>query len=156
MEEIKLTRVNRKLLKKQQQPTFLLATGMFLMLTLLNFLFHYKDVVLGMDMIERPPLMQLIAIQITGTVISAVVYFAMARSVLMDLRKDTKWSERTKISAKYFKRIDGDLTYFVKLKNGIETHIDKSMFPLFNEEQLVIVEYAFNTRLVFDLQSTEN
>ena len=128
MEEIKLTVSDRKLLKKQQRPTFLLAAGIFVTLTALNSLFHYKDVILDMEMIERPPIAQLITIQIVGTLISFGIYFSMAHTVLKDLRSGSKTSEQTKIIAKYLKRIDGELTYFVKLGNGIEATIDKSSF----------------------------
>lgn len=152
MVEIKLTASDRKLLKKQQRPTFLLAGGIFVTLTALNFLFHYKDVVLGMEMIERPPVTQLIMIQIVGTLISIGIYFAMAQAVLQDLRSGLKSSEQTKIIAKYFKRIDGELTYFVKLSNGIEATVDKSSFTGYIENQPIRIEYAAKTKLVYDLQ----
>lgn len=152
MEELKLTPSNRKLLRKQQRPTFLLAGGIFVTLTALNFLFHFKDIVLDMEMIERPPIAQLIAIQIVGTVISIGIYFSMARTVLQDLRSGSKTSEQTKIKAKYFKRIDGELTYFVKLGNGIEAMVDKSSFTEYTESQPVRIEYTPKTKLVYDIQ----
>ena len=152
MEIIKLTASDRKLLKKQQRPTLLLAGGIFVTLTALNFLFHYKDVVLGMEMIERPPVSQLITIQIVGTLISSGIYFSMARAVLKDLRSGSKTSEQTKIIARYFKRIDGELTYFVRLKNGIEATVNKSNFSKFIENQPIRIEYGSKTKLVFDLQ----
>lgn len=153
MEEIKLTASDRKLLKKQQRPTLLLAGGIFVTLTALNFLFHYKDVILDMEMIERPPVAQLITIQIVGTVISFGIYFSMARTVLKDLRSGSKTSEQTKIIAKYFKRIDGELSYFLKLGNGIEATVDKSSFTRYTESQPVRIEYAPKTKLVYNLQA---
>lgn len=156
MEELKLTPSNRKLLRKQQRPTFLLATGIFVTLSALNFLFHYKDVVLGMEMIERPPISQLILIQTVGTLISLTIYFSMARTVLQDLRAGSKISELTKISAKYFKRIDGELTYFVKLRNGIESNVEKGFFSDLKEQDTVNVEYSKNTRLIYAIIPINN
>lgn len=152
MQTQNLSSEERRLLRKEQRPALLLGFGILFVMTALNFLFHFKDVVMNMDVIERPPISQLITIQVFATLIGPAIYYFMARNVITDLKKGTKNIENTVVLMKFFKRIDGKLEYFLRLANGLETNVDKSRYLEFNENESIVAHYAPSTKTVFSVQ----
>lgn len=151
MQTLKLSSKERRVLRKEQHPAFLLGFGILLLMTALNFAFHYKDVIMGMDVIERPPISQLIVIQIVALIIGPSIYYFMARNVLKDLKSGIKNIEKTVVLKKFFKRIDGKLEYFLRLTNGLEMNVDKASYQTFDENESILAHYSPNTKRVFSI-----
>lgn len=147
----KLTSQEKKALKKEQRPSFLLGVSLIFVLSALNILFYFKDIVLGIDGLERPPVSQLIIIEIIAAILGITLYYYLAKNVLGDIKAGAKQVESTSILQKFFKRIDGDLVYLIRLKNGLETTVDKTTYTTFNEGDNVDVRYSPRTKLVHSL-----
>ena len=144
-----LTQDDKKLLRKQQRPAKLLATGLILMITLVNLAMYFRDILVDIDGLERPPLSQLIIVEVAAVLIGFSAYYFPSKNFLKDLFSGTKKVETVEVIRKYLKRGSSKPEYTFILKNKLSVQVDKTLYTEVSEGDSVIVNYVPHSSFIF-------
>lgn len=144
-----LTSNERKALKKQTRPALLLGTLIFLLITILNLLIYYQDVILGEEGAERPPMYQLIVVEALAISIGTTAYYFPSKKWLKDLSKNQKNTEANAIHSMFVKMENGKPAYTLRLINKQIVEIDKGLYKTLTVGDTVEVTYAPVSEFIF-------
>jgi hypothetical protein len=130
--DIELSKSDKRKLRLQFRPLILLLVGIFITITLVNLAFHFMDVLTGVESVERPPLIRLVAIEMIAFIIVSVIYYLMTKKVRLDLKSGKKISQRANVNRKFFQKENGRTIYKVQTENGKILEISKEQFTFWN------------------------
>lgn len=150
MEE-QLSKSEKKQLKKLQRPSLILAISLFIGITTFNLIIYYHDIVTGIEGLERPPLSQLIIIEVAAGIIGFITYYFLSKKTIKDLSNGKKQIEQLAVTFKFVKNENGQPAYSLKLKNALVVIVNPSLFKTINVGDQVQVEYASETSHIFNV-----
>ena len=151
-----LTSLDKMVLRKHLKAPLIFTLSLFVMISLVNLAFHFMDLLTGIEVVERPPVLRLIVIEAIAFAIGFMSFFFMTRSVRMDLNTGKKQSEKGKIVLKYIRKENGLLIYQLLLENKRNIDVDQVLYSKLKEGDFVKVSYAPNSNLTFDVDIEKN
>lgn len=152
MEEKKLSKLERKQLKKLQRPSLILAISLFMGVTAVNIVIYYHDIFTGIEGLERPPLFQLILLEVVAILVGFSSFYFPSKLLIKDLTSGKKRIELQPIAYKFVKNMDGKPAYSFKLKNALTVIVDKTLYNTSKIGDELIVEYTPKSSYVFDVR----
>jgi hypothetical protein len=147
MKEQKLSKAERKELKKLQLPSLLLGITLFAGISVINIIIYFRDIVIGAT--DRPPLSQLIFIEVFAGLLSFFSFYFLSKNLMKDLASGKKNIDLQVVTYKFIKNIDGKPAYLLKLKNALTVLVDKALFNRTNVGDTLEVEYSPKSAHVF-------
>lgn len=146
-----LSKSERSLLRKQCRPALLLGIILFVGVSVVNHIFYFQDVLLGTPDIGRPPIAQLICIEIVALILGFVSFYFPSKKVLKDLAKNEKNTEEQKVISTFVKNDNGKPNYTIRLANSINVTVDRDLFKSINKGDALSVSYAPKSEFVFSV-----
>lgn len=150
------TKEDKKVLRKLLRPSILLSTTLIIVISVVNFTFYYRDILTGTEGLGRPPISQLMIIEIIAFMIGSLTLIFMAKSVTRDLIKGIKSIEYPKITHKFVKLENSKRVYSLKLSNKMIIGIDKNLFENLIIGENIHLEYAPNSFHVLKTAKIKN
>ena len=150
MKKENLTQSERSALRKQSRPALLLGTILFVGVSVVNHVFYFQDVLLGTPDIGRPPIAQLIIIEVVALVLGFISYYFPSKKVIKDLSTNEKTIEEQKVLSTFVKNENGQPNYMVRLANSMIIAVERELFKSIKQGDSLEVSYAPNSELVFN------
>lgn len=154
MRETKLSKSERRELKKLQRPSIILSIGLLLIITGVNLVIHFHDVVTGIEGLARPPISQLIIIEVVALLLAFISFYYLSKKSILDLANNTKQNEQFVITHRYMKNNAGIADYLLKLKGAFEVSVDLQIYKNVKVGDLVEVSFAPESHHVFEVKRT--
>lgn len=147
-----LSSPERKALRSQTRMALIIGTSLFILLTGLNLAIYYRDVLTGIGGVERPPLSQLIIIEVAAFIIGLSSYYFPSKKWIKDLSLGTKEEDMSVVHMRFVKNNDGAPQYTLRLMNNLIVVIDKQLYSSLHVGDRVNISYAPQSSYVFDVR----
>ena len=145
-----LTSLDKIALRKHLKTPFIFTLSLFVMISLVNLAFHFMDVLTGIEVVERPPVLRLIVIETIAFAIALMSFYFMTRNVQKDLSSGRKQKEKGKIVRKFAQKENGQLIYRLRLKSKRNVDVDKSLYTILSEGDMIFVSFAPHSNITFE------
>lgn len=149
MKKEKLSPDERKILKRQERPAIMLAVGLLFTISILNLAMYYQDVLLGTEGVERPPVSQLIVIQVFAVLLAFVSFYFPSKKLIKDLSTGLRYSEELVIAYKFVQNKDSKRAYTLKMQNSLMVLVDQQFFKSVQVGDVIEVQYVPESLYVF-------
>lgn len=154
MKKESLSKLERSILRKQNRPALLLGIILFVGVSIVNHVFYFQDVLLGTPDIGRPPIAQLIIIEIVAFILGFISYYFPSKKVIKDLSKNEKYTEEQLVVSTFVKNDNGKPNYMVRLANSMNIAVDRDLFKSVKKGDALSISFAPTSEFVFTSSKT--
>lgn len=151
-----LSSEERKTLKKEKRPAMMLGVLLFAGISITNLVIYYQDIILGTEGLERPPIIQLIIIEIAALAVGFSTYYFPSKKVIKDLSVNEKLVEENAVQKKFIRNVNGKPEYTVRLANNLLVSVDKSLYSNLSAGDTVKVSFAPLSSHIFSTERVTN
>jgi hypothetical protein len=148
----KLSKKERRILRKQQRPAFILAMVLLLGTTTINLILSFPDIATGLEKLDRPPISQFLIVEAFSFVLALATFYFLTKKVIKDLSNGVKNIDKQTVVVKFVKNNAGKPDYTVRLQNAMIISVDKVLFKSIDKGSELTVEYAPGSQNVFAVQ----
>ena len=152
----KFSRSEQKTLRQQTRHAILFALGLFSVISVFNVVIFFRDIILGIEGLERPSIGQFMLIQTMGFIIAISVFYFPSKKILKDLSSKFKNSEVLEVGFKFIQNKDGKPVYTLKMKNALIVTVQSEFYKSVQVGNLIEVQYASESLYVFGVKKLEN
>ncbi len=149
MTSAQLSSSERKLLKRQTRFALILGIVLFAVLTAINLVLYYHDLVTGIEGVERPPVSQLIIVEVVAVAVGVSSYYFPSKKWLKDLSNNQKHREESTVHTMFVKNNNGMPEYTLRLMNKLLVVTDKATYGSLKVGDRVAITYAPASAYVF-------
>lgn len=148
-----LTSLDKIALRKHLKAPLIFSLSLFVMISIVNLAFHFMDVLTGIEVVERPPVLRLIVIEIIAFAIAFMSFYFLTRNIQKDLSSGKKQKEKGKIVRKFAQKENGQLIYRLRLESKRNVDVDKSLYSILSEGDLIHVSFAHHSNFTFEVDT---
>lgn len=152
MKQETLSKVERKELKKLQRPSILLAAALFVVITALNFTIYNQDVLTGMESMGKPPISQLIIVQVIALILAGITFYFLSKKSIKDLMSGQKVVDEQTVIYKFIKNHEGKPAYTFQLGNKLTVFVDVAQYKSTKVGDPLTIEYAPASSHIFGVR----